>query len=49
MIFDIVERPKFIERFNISLNMSIHKSDQKLPVEILLDIVISTIYVILNI
>ena len=44
MIFDIVERTEFIERINLSLNMSIHISDQKLPIEIVLYNVISTIY-----
>ena len=34
MIFDIVERTEFIERINLSLNMLIHISDQKLPIEI---------------
>ena len=43
MIFDIVERTEFIERINLSLNMSIHISDQKLPIEIVLYNVISTI------
>ena len=44
MIFDIVERTEFIERINLFLNMSIHISDQKLPIEIVLSIVTSTIY-----